>query len=407
MLIKKLKRLLNYCKQKVPYYQTILKHIDINDSFDINSFSKIPLLNKQEIIANPRSFIANRYSKDRLFRGITSGSTGQTLPIYYRYDEKLRIGKVLTKERMRHCNNFQDLKGVIFIPAKNGYSNEFIYISLLNFNKENFKNYIKQIKEPGKVWIMGPCSALYKLANYINENNINLENNIKFIELNGEKVIEWQKEFIQKIFNCPVVNYYGCREIYGIAYECKYDHLHVLENNVYVEIVDEYGNILPHGSKGEIIITGLNNFIMPFIRYKLNDIASISHFKCQCKKESLIINELEGRKTEYIETGTGKIVNSSFIENVMSRLVQRGVKLYQFQLIQETDCLLELSMVIDNSYSQEIKNKISKYCKEKIIVYLDDNFQINIKFKQNIPHNRKTGKFQYFIKKINPEKLTL
>ena len=73
---------------------------------------------------------------------------------------------------------------------------------------------------------------------------------------------------------------YGSEEINGIAYECPKHHMHVLEDNVFIEVKTNKG-IFRHG-EGEAIITNLNNFGMPLIRYNQGDVIVLDNNDIQC-----------------------------------------------------------------------------------------------------------------------------
>lgn len=66
---------------------------------------------------------------------------------------------------------------------------------------------------------------------------------------------------MEAFFNCKVASQYGCYEVNSIAYECPFHKLHVMTENVYVEIVED----------NQICITSKHNRVMPFVRYKVGD----------------------------------------------------------------------------------------------------------------------------------------
>jgi len=102
-----------------------------------------------------------------------------------------------------------------------------------------------------------------------------------------------------------VFDSYGCREISQIATECEaHNGLHIVFENQYVEQDGQ-----------DIIVTNLNNYVMPFIRYKVGDLASaIDYSPCSCGRMSPRIVSLVGRDNDNIELPNGKVINGEFFE---------------------------------------------------------------------------------------------
>lgn len=90
---------------------------------------------------------------------------------------------------------------------------------------------------------------------------------LKYIEMTGEELTDGLRFRIQECFHCPVADQYGANEVNSIAYECPEGNLHCMEDNVYVEILDDEGNPVPEGEAGNIYVTTCHNHAMPFIRY--------------------------------------------------------------------------------------------------------------------------------------------
>ena len=88
---------------------------------------------------------------------------------------------------------------------------------------------------------------------------------------------------MEAFFNCKVASQYGCYEVNSIAYECPFHKLHVMTENVYVEIVED----------NQICITSKHNRVMPFVRYKVGDRGRLCTDKnCSCGSQEPIL-ELE------------------------------------------------------------------------------------------------------------------
>ena len=73
---------------------------------------------------------------------------------------------------------------------------------------------------------------------------------------------------IQEAFNAEVFDLYGTREVGNIAWECTaHQGLHINDDAMILELLDENGKEVPEGAEGEIVVTHLDGFDYPFIRY--------------------------------------------------------------------------------------------------------------------------------------------
>ncbi len=91
--------------------------------------------------------------------------------------------------------------------------------------------------------------------------------------------------------------HYGSREMgLGGAISCPaHAGMHLRENHVIAEIVDEKGNVLPAGEYGELVITTIGMEAMPLIRYRTGDRTRILPGRCPCGSEVLRLDTVERR----------------------------------------------------------------------------------------------------------------
>ena len=88
---------------------------------------------------------------------------------------------------------------------------------------------------------------------------------------------------IENKFNTEVFDTYGAAEGLMIAGECSEHKYHVLAPHVHIEILDEDGRTVPDGTLGQVVVTSLDNYLMPLIRYKIGDLAIKSSTMSGCK----------------------------------------------------------------------------------------------------------------------------
>lgn len=156
---------------------------------------------------------------------------------------------------------------------------------------------------------------------------------------------------------------------------CEYTNLyHIQSEYGLLELVDENGEIIEEPNKrGEIVCTGFDNFIMPFIRYRTGDYSSYSEIEeCQCGRKYRLLNGIEGRWTQEMFFGkTGNkismtalnmhsdifenVENYQFIQNSPGECVLRIVKLPQYKTSDEEAIRAELEKKFSNSISVDFE----------------------------------------------------
>ena len=116
------------------------------------------------------------------------------------------------------------------------------------------------------------------------------------------------------MFGCPVRTNYYCNEVWAIAAECEHGRLHEFSDNVVLELLDADGQPVPDGTPGEVVVTGLNNFVQPFIRYRLGDIAVRSPRRAAaCGRELPVLERIEGRDDDVFVHPDGRRIHPSKI----------------------------------------------------------------------------------------------
>jgi phenylacetate-CoA ligase len=165
----------------------------------------------------------------------------------------------------------------------------------------------------------------------------------------AERLLPRDRADLELAFGPAVFDTYGCREVMMIGAECEaHAGLHVAMENVVVEIVvTENGRerAAREGETGEVVITDLHNFAMPFIRYANGDVATAGPARpCACGRVLPRIEAVQGRISELLRDGNGAAVSGiaiSFLVQDISRSVR------QFQAVQHRDRSVTINLVVD------------------------------------------------------------
>ena len=223
-------------------------------------------------------------------------------------------------------------------------------------------------------------------------NKIKPNQALRGIISSGESLSINQREIIENAFQVKVFNRYGCRDVGPIAHECEnHSGLHVFSSHVYVEIINEKGQHCQPGEMGEIVVTDLDNYVFPFVRYKIGDIGVWSSEKCNCGRDLPLLKNVVGRTFDLIIGTNGNRVPG----NYFTLLRNKFKNIDQFQLVQNQIGEIELKLKLkDNNLINE--TLLKRTIKEK----LGDDMIINISYVDKFILT-KNGKFRWVVSKVN------
>jgi phenylacetate-CoA ligase len=174
-----------------------------------------------------------------------------------------------------------------------------------------------------------------------------------------------------------VFDVYGCREVMMIAGECAaHDGLHLSMENLIVEIVvTEDGCERParEGETGEVVVTDLHNFGMPFIRYANGDIATAGPTsRCACGRTLPRIRAVQGRVSETLRDRAGSPVSGLALSFAFFE-VSAAVR--QFQVIQHRDTSVTIKLVQLEELSAAALAKVQS-CAARLLAGIDVRVEI-------------------------------
>ena len=164
------------------------------------------------------------------------------------------------------------------------------------------------------------------------------------IIVGAEKLHEFQRALIEEVFRAPVFETYGSREFMLIGAECdKHAGLHLSMENLLVEVLDDDGTLTPAGQEGNVVITDLFNFGMPFVRYVNGDRAVAGFETCSCGRGLPLLRKVVGRQLDTLETPDGRKIPGEFFPH----LLKEFPAIRRFQVVQEKIEQITLKLVVE------------------------------------------------------------
>lgn len=368
--IQKLNRLVKYSIEHVPAYQKYTAILSIVDKDPVQALHSLPVLTKKKFRQQRDHFLSDEVDVRQLILNRSGGSTGEPVMFYMdrytvEYSEAARwrglswwdihIGDPcvmvwgspieLSQQQLRSYR-FKErlLKNRTVIPA-------------FQLDKQKIDQYIKMLHRLKPKYIYGWPSTLELFAKLILQSGQSLHLSLKGIVSTAEMLLPEQRQLFSTVFNCPVINEYGAREGGILAYECPYGNLHATVDNSWIEVVDrETMQPVPAGKPGMLVVTDLNNYAMPRLRYQLGDVVSLVEEPCSCGRKLPLFKTIEGREDDTFVTSSGVYVNGQYFTNIARTLGS----IEQFQIRQVTPMKIILSLTV---HPHLLEADITEFCR--------------------------------------------
>ena len=288
----------------VPYYRAKMDEKGVKP----DDIKKLPFLSKEDLReAYPYGLVAVPLS-DCVRIQSTSGTTGKRVVAFYTqhdinlWDEccaRAIVAAGGTKDDVVHvCYGYGLFTGG---PGLNGGSHMLGSLTL-PMSSGNTERQIQFMTDLGSTILCCTPSYAAYLAESIHERGVIDKIKLKAGIFGAEAWTEEMRRDIEKSLHIKAYDIYGLTEISGpgVSFECsEQTGMHINEDHFYAEIIDpDTGEVLPEGSKGELVFTCLDNEAFPLLRYRTRDICVLSRKKCSCGRTHVKMSKPMGRSDD-------------------------------------------------------------------------------------------------------------
>jgi len=388
----KLQKLLVHATENVPFYKDHLQRLKLTGSLSdlYESFLSVPALSKATINDNRQSMISTKLDGNGLDDNSTSGSTGEKLLFYtdwrsgaYRKATVRRsqrwLGVLPGDPEVRlwgspiDINRAKSLRGFLHSVI----SREKMLSAYL-MDEQSLNAYMKFCLRFKPKLLIGYPSVLSVFAAYLESQRVRIPSLVA-ISCSAETLYEHDREYLAKVFGAPVFNRYGCREVGDIANEVPdADGLIVNSDRLFVEILNDKREPCAPGEQGEVVVTDLENFGMPLIRYRIGDLARWSPETARGgdKYPFPMLESVDGRTLDVIQSPNGNRVGGTYWTILLRN--RPGIK--KFQVIQDEPDAVRILYVGEEGAVPDFeyyRREIANQCGPELDVHFEEaeNFE--------------------------------
>ena len=325
----KLRRLIRHAYNTVPYYRTLFNRTGLvpNDITSVNDLTKIPITHKADLQGlTPQSFTSRAYRVQDLKVERTSGSTGQPFNVYF--DPAFVVVRNLLFLRALTASGYRLGKRILLVTdlknkGPSGPLPGWHYTSILN-SPTQLRDDLDRVKPD---FLYGCKTPLRLLAEYLHESGQSVHKPDKIITT-GEGMDLTTARLIEDTFNAELFDVYGLTEMGIVGWECSvHNGYHMAEDTTIVE----YLPVAEVEGVHRLVMTNLDLFAMPFIRFETGDLASPSEENaCPCGRQFAKFERVQGRSVDIIQLRNGLKMTPYRLTCAMEEVMG----LDQYQIIQ-------------------------------------------------------------------------
>ena len=391
---KKLQRILKHVTLNIPRYAILKNKTELN-------LKDFPIIHKLEIKHQIDRFMWHPNQKHKLVCERSSGSSGIQGTIYMSKEEQSKVialqtllwewtgyklGTPMLQTGMSpNRSAIKRLKDITF---------NIQYEAAFDLQDEAILKVLSALNNKNTVILGGYASSLYVYAQVAEKFNLRVQ--FKSVISWGDKLFDHYRQKIETVFTCNVFDIYGTTEGFVVSGQYDLPYQYIITPQSYVELLDKEGNEVADGEIGHVVITHLDNYEMPLIRYYLGDLAiklPIAKYPKNKKLNFPLFQKIIGRDTDIVITPKG----NKMIVHFFTAIIEHIPQIKQFRVVQKNKEGITIEYIPDDEC--EFDERVLFNIKDKIHAALNEQIEIQFTQVASIP-NSPSGKPQLIVSTI-------
>ncbi|MDX9724371.1 MAG: hypothetical protein RBU37_26720 [Myxococcota bacterium] len=341
----KRRRLLIHAYQTAPFYRRRLQAAGIHPSEVLGEadWERLPVLTRSDLVSSPNDILSSDAARRRLVVATTGGSTGVPVKVYYDpdYPRETLAWRMLSWwglspaddgaycwRMLRTSPSARLLNAAMWWPTRH------LRFDASSMSSEGIRAFLSLYNTVRPPLLQGYTGAIAHLAEFVEQTGLAVVAP-KAIWVTSSPLALGQRGLIERAFSGPVYDQYGSAEMPYIAAQCRQKHhLHVFSDAVHLECVDEAGAACPIGEEGRVLVTDLENYAFPLIRYENGDRAALQPVGCGCGSPLPRMSAVLGRVTDNLLLPDGSVITGAFVTTLFDDYTE---VIASFQVVQRKD----------------------------------------------------------------------
>jgi phenylacetate-CoA ligase len=351
-----LQRLLEHAGRHVPYWSQLFRTVGFEPRAvrSLADLDALPVLTR-EIVQERFHDLVDPTRHPRNIRKGTSGTTG--VPLKFEYCNESEAWRQATRLRGYEWAGYKmGLPTLHYWGAgaqtprglrarKVGLDRALrreVYVDAVKQDQASLRRVVELLARMRPHAVVAYTQALAAFSRWVSEHGLRDWPDVRVV-CAAEPATPHDRHAIEQAFGPHLFETYGSRETMLIAAECDaHDGLHLSEENLVVEIARN-GKRVADGEPGDVLVTDLHNYGMPFIRYANGDVATMSaQERCPCGRGLRKLSRVEGRRVDMLRDANGEPVSGM----VFISLLQVDTQMLRaFQVVQKRNGDVQLNVV--------------------------------------------------------------
>jgi len=405
---RRVRQMVLHAYRSVPYYRELLPRLGLSpaDFRTADDLARLPILEREDVGANPYAFLSSAYRMDRCVASRTGGSTGKSLPILhdssavlqsaaYQWRDQSLLARLVGRSFGYRELIFSSAVGVAGLVERFGHARSFLPSGLRIQRRYHAvldppEAAVRLLNDFKPHLLKGFGSGIAKLFAQLEREGAPFHRPCA-VSYSGDALPAGARALIEQRFGIPVFSTYQAAEAFKIGFECeRHAGLHLNADLYPLRVVDADGRTAPHGEVGDVVVSNLVNRAMVLLNYRIGDCAVLAADPCACGRTLPLLAHLEGRSGEALIGVQGRRLTATALESAFWSALSRTL-LHQVE--QRAPDRIHWRIVPRATADREALRAVLVENGRK---YFGDDVAVEVEFLDDLPRTER-GKVRSFV----------
>ncbi len=395
-----LSRILSFAHDNVPFYRKRMAGLTDSPGFSAprELLAALPVLTRSELRMHTQALHSAHARSAQALKFTTSGSTGMPVTVAWDRDANLLIAAIVARYHRwwqsdpsaRYATlsavptdehgRGRELRGMAWYPGQPACD------GIAADAAQPVRTQLDWLLREQPRYLMTYPSNARALLRAARDDGASLDF-LARIDTFGESAVEGLEALAEEVCGAQVADRYSAREVGMIALQCPHGQGYRVQcESVLVELLDEFDQPVAAGDTGRVVVTSLQNIAMPLIRYEIGDYAQAAAGPADGMPHP-VLHAIRGRRRNMFRLRNGDVLWPRFNSDDLSSIAP----VRQFQLVQKSLALLELTLVVERVTTAEEEAALERLVRQR----LKGDYRFTLRYATEIPRSA-SGKYEDF-----------